>query len=156
MFVVMTLFIIVFCSWIKPSEEGFQLLDPARFPCSIEKPNLYGDYPVKKDPHLTNLSYSDIWTEYPSVQVGSYEQVTNNKKYWDNPNNGTCVRADMCNGIYNNKTLEKNPNATEMVVDGKKMPIKMQGSPYKMYGQDVSPNTVQGGSPLAKYGITTK
>ena len=43
-----------------------------------------------------------------------------------------------------------------MVVDGKKMPIKMQGSPYKMYGQDVSPNTMRGGSPLAKYGITTK
>tara|TARA_R100001509_G_C4704771_1_gene161275 strand:+ start:76 stop:405 length:330 start_codon:yes stop_codon:yes gene_type:complete len=59
-------------------------------------------------------------------------------------------------GFIKAKTLEKNPNATEMVVDGKKMPIKMQGSPYKMYGQDVSPNTVQGGSPLAKYGITTK
>lgn len=110
MFVVVTLLIIVFCSWVKPPPEGFQLLNPATFPCSVEKPNLYGDYPVKKNPHSTDLGYSDIWKEYPIFQVGSYEQVTNNKRYWNNPNNGTCIRADMCNGIYNDKTLDIPPS----------------------------------------------
>ena len=109
-FVVITLLIIIFCSAVlKPKPEGFQLLNPASFPCSTEKPNLYGDYPVKKKPHVTELEYADIWTEYPTTQVGSYDQVTNNKKYWKNPNNGTCIRADMCNGIYNDKTLDIPP-----------------------------------------------
>ena len=44
-------------------------------------------------------------------------------------------------GFIKAKTLEKNPNAKTMMVDGKEMPIQMKGSPY-MYG----------GSPLAKYG----
>ena len=35
-------------------------------------------------------------------------------------------------------------------------PNKMGGSPYKMYGQDLSPMTVKGNSPLAKYGGTCK
>ena len=54
------------------------------------------------------------------------------------------------NGEVKKVTGEK--SASEMRVS----PNQMGGSPYKMYGQDVSPNTMQGGSPLAKYGITTK
>ena len=106
MFVVAMLLIIMFCSAVsKQRPEGFQLLNPATYPCSVDNPKLYGDYPVKKQPGATDLEYSNIWTEYPTFQVGSYEQVTNNKRYWNNPNNGTCIRADMCNGIYDDKTL---------------------------------------------------
>ena len=110
MFVVATLLIIIFCSAVsKQKPEGFQLLNPATYPCSVNNPKLYGDYPVKKNPGATDLEYSNIWTEYPTYQVGSYEQVTNNKRYWNNPNNGTCIRADMCNGIYDDKTLDIPP-----------------------------------------------
>ena len=106
-FAVVTLLIVIFCSSItKPRLEGFQLLNPSSFPCGTDNPSLYGDYPVKKKPQATELEYSDIWKEYPTTQVGSYDQTTNNKKYWENPNNGTCIRADMCNGIYNDKTLD--------------------------------------------------
>jgi len=59
-------------------------------------------------------------------------------------------------GFIKAKTLEKNPNAKTMMVDGKEMPIQMKGSPYKMYGKETSPMTMKGESPLAKYGCTRK
>lgn len=104
------LLIIIFgCSMIKTKAEGFGLLNPSTFPCSVDNPKLYGDYPVKKNPAVTDLQYSNIWQEYPIKQVGSYDQETNNIRYWKNPNNGTCIRAEMCNGIYNDKTLDIPP-----------------------------------------------
>lgn len=59
-------------------------------------------------------------------------------------------------GFIKAKTLEKNPNAKTMMVDGKEMPIQMKGSPYMLYGKETSPATMMGESPLAKYGCTTK
>ena len=35
-------------------------------------------------------------------------------------------------------------------------PVEMGHSPVKMYGKDMSPMTMKGGSPLAKYGGTCK
>ena len=35
-------------------------------------------------------------------------------------------------------------------------PSQMKGSPYMIYGKETSPMTMKGGSPLAKYGCTTK
>jgi len=98
--------IVIASSMVRSSAEGFSLLNPNSFPCSVEQPNLYGDYPVKKNPAVTDLEYSKIWKEYPIAQVGSYDQTTNNIRYWKNPNNGSCIRAEMCNGIYNDKTLD--------------------------------------------------
>ena len=59
-------------------------------------------------------------------------------------------------GFIKAKTLEKNPNAKTMMVDGKEMPIQMKGSPYMMYGKETSPMTMKGGSPLAKYVCSKK
>ena len=100
------LLIILACSMASVRAEGFGLLSPGAFPCSTDNPELYGDYPVKKDPGATGREYSNLWTEYPAGKVGSYAQATNNIKYWKNPNNGSCIRADMCNGIYTDKTLD--------------------------------------------------
>lgn len=106
----MILLIIVFgCSMINTPIEGFNLLNPSTFPCGIDNPILYGDYPVKKKVGITKLENSDIWKDYPIKEVGSYEQTTNNVRYWKNPNNGTCTRAELCNSIYDNKTLDIPP-----------------------------------------------
>ena len=53
------------------------------------------------------MNNSDLSKERPIVQVGSYEQTTNNVRYWRTPNNGTCVRSELCNSIYDNKPLDK-------------------------------------------------
>ena len=54
-FVVAALLIIMFCSAVsKQKLEGFQLLNPATYPCNVDNPKLYGDYPVKKNPGATD------------------------------------------------------------------------------------------------------
>ena len=58
---VVLLIIIFGCSMIKTKAEGFGLLNPSTFPCSVDNPKLYGDYPVKKNPAVTDLQYSNIW-----------------------------------------------------------------------------------------------
>ena len=45
----------------------------------------------------------NIWWHYPVFQVGSYAQITNNIKYPNNPDEGTCMPASMCQTLYNNK-----------------------------------------------------
>jgi hypothetical protein len=107
----MILLIIVFgCSMINMPIEGFSLLNHSAFPCNIDNPILYGDFPVKKNVGITKLENSDIWKDSPIKEVGSYEQITNNVRYWKNPNNGTCTRAELCNSIYDNKTLDIPPH----------------------------------------------
>jgi hypothetical protein len=45
----------------------------------------------------------NIWWHYPVFQVGSYAQITNNIKYPNNPDEGTCMPASMCQTLYKNK-----------------------------------------------------
>lgn len=92
----------------KNSKEGFAL-SPNKFPESDTNPILAGDYPLLDNPvGYSNLSYSDLWRYYPSFN-NSYDQVTNNVRYWATPNNGKCVRAEICGGLYDNKNIEIPP-----------------------------------------------
>lgn len=52
---------------------------------------------------ISNLGASDIWWHYPIFQLGSYDQITNNIKYPDNPDEGTCMPASMCGAFYQDK-----------------------------------------------------
>ena len=71
--------ILLLCS-INSSKlpEGFEPLNPGNVPCVSEQPILYGDYPVKKDPMVSNLGSQQLWKFYPTFPVGSYKQETNN------------------------------------------------------------------------------
>jgi hypothetical protein len=46
--------------------------------------------------------------KYPVFRVGSYEQITNNLRYWSNPDDGECIRADMCDALYKDKEVLSN------------------------------------------------
>jgi hypothetical protein len=76
----------------------------------------YGEYPVAE----TNLLVEDIYPvnnsptnhtgtpqQHPTFTLGSYEQITNNIKYPDNPDDGTCTPLSVC-GIYANKQIGNN------------------------------------------------
>jgi hypothetical protein len=65
-------------------------------------------YPAIGKNSISNASSSDIWTEYPVFQVGSYDQITNNIRYPDNPDDGKCSPASMCNALYYNKKVGNN------------------------------------------------
>jgi hypothetical protein len=49
---------------------------------------------------ISNLNSQDIWWHRPIFQVGSYEQITNNIRYPNNPDVGSCTPASMCQILY--------------------------------------------------------
>jgi hypothetical protein len=84
--------------------EGFStnkqdLETPGIFPVSVDKP-LLDSFPLIGKGTVSDKKYSDIWFDYPEFSKSSYEQITNNLRYVNNPDEGTCIRADMCNALY--------------------------------------------------------
>ena len=65
-------------------------------------------YPAIGKNELSNNSANDIWTEYPIFQLGSYKQITNNIRYPDTPDEGTCMPASMCGALYENRKIGDN------------------------------------------------
>ena len=90
--------------------EGFSglydLSTPGTFPKSVNQVIL-NDYPLINKNETSNNNYNQIWWHYPVFKLGSYKQITNNLKYYDNPDNGTCIRADFCGALYKNKKDSK-------------------------------------------------
>jgi hypothetical protein len=85
-----------------PTTEGFS--------STITQPILH-DYPTINKNKTSNNNYNQIWWHYPIFSLGSFEQITNNLKYYYNPDNGTCVRADFCGALYHD-----NPHTKSNVV----------------------------------------
>jgi hypothetical protein len=65
-------------------------------------------YPPIGKNELSNNTSADIWQDYPTFQVGSYAQITNNIRYPIDPDNGTCTPASMCNAVYYSKRIGNN------------------------------------------------
>jgi hypothetical protein len=65
-------------------------------------------FPLTGNKGTSNKNYSDIWKEYPEFSQSSFKQMTNNLRYVNNPDEGTCIRADMCNALYKNKKHKSN------------------------------------------------
>jgi len=65
-------------------------------------------YPPIGKNQLSNNTAANIWQDYPTFQLGSYDQITNNIRYPSNPDNGTCTPASMCNAVYYNKIIGNN------------------------------------------------
>ncbi len=49
-----------------------------------------------------------MWWHYPIFKVGSFDQITNNLKYPNNPDIGNCMRAEFCGALYKTKHLKSN------------------------------------------------
>lgn len=65
-------------------------------------------YPPIGKNEISNNTASDIWQDYPVFQLGSYEQITNNIRYPDNPDDGKCTPASMCGALYHDKKTGDN------------------------------------------------
>jgi hypothetical protein len=89
------------------NKEGF--LSSGSYPASVDNPMMVNSaYPYRTPGGLSDGNYSDQWKLYPVWAVGSYEQKTNNIKYWPQPCNGTAAPADICGGLYE-KITPKDP-----------------------------------------------
>jgi hypothetical protein len=78
------------------------------FPDSQTKVLVQDTYPPIGKNQMSNNTANDIWMDYPVFQLGSYDQTTNNIRYPDNPDEGTCMPASMCGALYYNKKTGDN------------------------------------------------
>ena len=96
--------------------EGFStnkqdLETPGVYPVAVDKP-LLDSFPLTGQKEVSDKNYSDIWRDYPEFSKSSYEQITNNLRYVNNPDEGTCTRPEFCGALYHsikNKSNEINP-----------------------------------------------
>jgi len=65
-------------------------------------------YPSTGKTQVNTNNYNDIWYKYPIFKVGSYMQITNNFKYYKNPDNGSCITADFCDVLYKDNHTKSN------------------------------------------------
>jgi len=65
-------------------------------------------YPAIGKNELSNATSNDIWEDYPTFTLGSYEQITNNIRYPTNPDVGRCTPASMCDALYREKNVGSN------------------------------------------------
>lgn len=83
-------------------------LIPGIFPQSVSKPILDGFYPLQDIPPGEGVSANTsadnflLYPLFPTQHCG-----TNNKRFWTIPDNGLCSRAEMCETLYNKKTIRK-------------------------------------------------
>lgn len=65
-------------------------------------------YPITGINGISNNGASDIWWHFPNFKLGSYDQITNNLRYPNNPDEGTCMPASMCGALYREKHIKSN------------------------------------------------
>jgi hypothetical protein len=79
-----------------------------KFPDAQTQVLVQDTYPPIGKNQISNNDASDIWQHYPVFQLGSYDQITNNMRYPDNPDIGTCMPASMCGALYHDKKTGDN------------------------------------------------
>lgn len=87
------------------------LKTPGDFPVSVDQAIL-NDFPLIGKNDVSHDSASEIWWKYPVFGVGSYKQMTNNLRYFKNPDIGICTRPEFCGALYHdikNKSNVINP-----------------------------------------------
>ena len=65
-------------------------------------------YPSIGKNEISNDTSSDIWWHYPTFKLGSYDQITNNIRYPNNPDVGRCTPASMCGALYHDNKIGSN------------------------------------------------
>ena len=92
--------------------EGYSnyTLDRAtgNFPAAQTEVLVQDTYPPIGKNQISNNTSNDIWWHYPIFELGSYKQITNNIRYPNNPDEGTCEPASMCGALYHEKKIKSN------------------------------------------------
>ena len=118
------LLLILICALILPAvfyyistffiKEGFSKYNSnlgskeGEYPCAVDSVLLQGEYPVKLNNTTSSNIESSIWKQKPVYKVGSFSQLTNNQRYYKNPDNGSCTPADICDALYSDKKVHSN------------------------------------------------
>jgi hypothetical protein len=69
---------------------------------------LNGVYPLKNTNQVNFKDQWQKWWHYPSFEVGSYKQITNNIRYPNNPDDANCTPDEFCGALYHNAQIKSN------------------------------------------------
>ena len=107
---IIPLFLIISESFRNIETFSNYTLDQANgdFPKAQTEVLVEDTYPAIGKNQISDNNSSDIWWQYPVFKLGSYKQITNNIRYPDTPDEGTCMPASMCGALYNEKFLKTN------------------------------------------------
>jgi hypothetical protein len=84
------------------------------YPISESTVLLEKSYPrIRRIPELSNDTSSKVWWHYPTFEVGSYDQITNNIRYSNNPDIARCSPMDVCGALY--KEYQKKSNYSKVL-----------------------------------------
>ena len=90
------------------TENFTDSLGSGNFPSSEINTLVQDSYPSTGNNGVSTQSSSKMWWHYPIFKVGSFDQITNNLKYPNNPDIGNCMRAEFCGALYKTKHLKSN------------------------------------------------
>lgn len=105
---------IIYVSSYKKCKEAFlsksvyfsDNFNPGSFPVSQMKGMLYGDYKQKNNPAgLSDYRAETALDLFPAIELGSFDQKTNNIRYWPTPCDGSSTPSAFCGGMYEKKTF---------------------------------------------------
>ena len=111
LYCILFILLLFYIFWNLKVQSGFSnynLDEPGIYPVSVDLPIVTGEYKYTGNKYVSNNSYPDIWWYYPVLKVGSYKQITNNLRYYKNPDEGTCIGADFCGALYKDKKNKSN------------------------------------------------
>ena len=109
----------------KPALEGMSNLKPGLAYTDQPDVLLRCDYPLKPNPGVSTETPSSLQKYKPIFPINS--MTTNNIRYWATPNNGGCMPTDMCDGIYDKKTISI-PNPPPMLGWGNEIRVNYYAS----------------------------
>jgi hypothetical protein len=98
---------------IFSSRENYVNLGLGKYPNSENEVLLQDVYPITKKNGVSNKQSSDLWWYQYFPQLGSYEQITNNLKYRNNPDDGLCSGSEFCGTLY--KDYQKQSNIAQFL-----------------------------------------
>jgi hypothetical protein len=87
---------------------GTSSLGSGNFPSSEINTLIQDSYPSTGNNGVSTQSSSKMWWHYPIFKVGSFDQITNNFKYPNNPDIGNCTPSEFCGALYKTKHLKSN------------------------------------------------
>jgi len=65
-------------------------------------------YPPTGRTGISDNTSNNTWWHYPTFKLGSYAQITNNIRYSNNPDLGSCMPVSMCGVLYHDKQEQSN------------------------------------------------
>jgi hypothetical protein len=94
---------------LKYTNEGFTLGGASGdYPAAQTDVLVQDTYPITGINGVSDESAEKMWFRYPTFEVGSFKQMTNNIRYPNNPDDGRCTAANFCYALYKDKDMGSN------------------------------------------------